>query len=53
MDRWFEFTVDLPHPENDSICLRFVIEIPYFSAATVPDGARLETRIRWRERLNG
>lgn len=53
MNGWLTFTVDVPHPENDQVCLRFVIEIPYFPAWPLPDGTVLETHIRWRERLNG
>jgi hypothetical protein len=45
--RWYEFTFEAPHPRDERICLRFVIEVPIPSARKLPKGSMLETRIRW------
>jgi len=38
MRPFFEFSCDFPHPENPTIRIRFIIEVPAFSVAhaTIP-----------------
>lgn len=48
MKPFFEFSCDFPHPDNPTIRIRFIIEMPAFSVEHLPDGAVLENYIRWR-----
>lgn len=45
---WCEFIFETPHPQNPSICIRFVITTPVPSAHGLREGAIVENRIHWR-----
>jgi hypothetical protein len=45
---WYEFTFDVDHPQDSSICLRMIVEIPVPPARKLPKGSMLESRIRFR-----
>lgn len=45
---WYTFTVDTSHPEDPSVDLRFIIEVPLPRACDIPKGAVLDTKLRWR-----
>lgn len=49
----FEFVFEAPHPEDPTVTLRFIINVPYVDPTDVPAGAILETFARSRDGDHG